>query len=60
MLTEVEFITLVTEELENRGFDPYFCIDAANAMKEILYPVIVKTHQIGYSKGFEDANHLPF
>lgn len=46
--------------LKKRGIEPAFVEDAAEVMSEVVEKLLVEAHGEGYSKGFEDANHLPF
>lgn len=46
--------------LFKRGIDPSFTEDAAEVISGEVEKLLVEAYEEGYSKGFEDANHLPF
>ena len=46
--------------LFKRGIDPSFTEDAAEVISEVVEKLLLEAHREGYSKGFEDADHLPF
>ncbi len=59
MQTKEELKETFEKLLFKRGIDPSFTEDVAEVISQFVEKLLIEAHGEGYTKGFEDATHLP-